>query len=121
MPVGFAVGEPECDDYSGAWVSPYAGSVLSGHGVHPACFLGMRYGHTPIYQMLLVPAAVKQWCGLSLSVSSHVSNTDAGHIGLCGSPTSRIRKKTEDLLANMGRTWDYLLSNPQLRWLACAG
>ena len=27
-----------------------------------------------------------------------------------------VGKKTEDLFANMGKTWDYLVSDPQLRW-----
>ena len=25
-------------------------------------------------------------------------------------------KTTDDLFANMGKSWDYLLSDPQLRW-----
>ncbi|QRV75950.1 enolase C-terminal domain-like protein [Ceratobasidium sp. AG-Ba] len=28
-----------------------------------------------------------------------------------------IGKKTEELFANMGATWDYLLADPQLRWI----
>jgi len=28
-----------------------------------------------------------------------------------------IGKETEDLFANMGATWDYLLADPQLRWI----
>jgi hypothetical protein len=27
-----------------------------------------------------------------------------------------VGKQTDDLFANMGKTWDYLLSDPQLRW-----
>ncbi|KAG9044529.1 hypothetical protein FS837_007984 [Tulasnella sp. UAMH 9824] len=28
-----------------------------------------------------------------------------------------VGKKLEDLFANMGKTWDYMLADPQLRWL----
>lgn len=30
-----------------------------------------------------------------------------------------IGKDTEELFANMGATWDYLCSDPQLRWYVC--
>ena len=29
-----------------------------------------------------------------------------------------IRKDTEELFSDMGKTWDYLLADPQLRWYA---
>ncbi|RXW25290.1 hypothetical protein EST38_g629 [Candolleomyces aberdarensis] len=31
--------------------------------------------------------------------------------------TRLIGKETEDLFADMGKTWDYLLADPQLRWI----
>jgi L-fuconate dehydratase len=27
-----------------------------------------------------------------------------------------IGKETEELFADMGKTWDYMLADPQLRW-----
>lgn len=29
-----------------------------------------------------------------------------------------IGRKTEDLFVNMGKTWDYMMADPQLRWCA---
>ena len=87
-----------------ACASLYKSSELAGDGVRPSCSSCELCTHTTNYQVIFLSTAIMTSRALSLYLSSRIENC-AGDVGLHGNPTSSdrlVRKKIEDLFANMG-------------------
>ena len=105
LPLGTEHGDrnTECD-YSSAYVSIYTDNDLVGHGVRPFCFSNALYAQITNNQMTFT---IGRGNDIVRPISpAHVTNTDAGNIGLHGNPTSRgpaCRKENRRLVCEYGK------------------
>ncbi|KAK7051096.1 hypothetical protein VNI00_005208 [Paramarasmius palmivorus] len=88
-------------DYSSAYVTLKTDSDLVGHGMTFTIGRGNEIVRSPtISAIALYLTSEHKVCAAIREVANRL-----------------VGKETEDLFADMGKTWDYLLADPQLRWI----
>lgn len=87
-------------DYSSAYVSLYTDTGLVGHGMTFTIGRGNDIVSTHTHPTHRIKSSFAQVIMAIKEITSRL-----------------IGKDTEELFADMGKTWDYLVADPQLRWI----